>query len=179
MTFFDLDDLENQGFSKSVRTGSLFENKTRWQIVNASYVQDSDDKSESRKTFPVFKVQRNLGNGKYGGEQNLFLSSFLKPKYDFKSGKQVRVPADKGQLTLDFADLYNAAATDRQFFELVFQKYGKPIQIKFDRTVKYEQAKWDSDKNRWSKEESFPTSLLIFDLDEVEKPTTPSSSKKE
>lgn len=176
MNYFDLDDLENQGFSKSIRRGSPFENNTLWQIARECYVMDSDDTSESKKVNPVFKVQRVLADGKLGGEQNLFLTSFLKPKYDFKNdGKQVRVPAGKGQLTLELASLYDAAASDREFFEMVFRKYGKPFRIKFDRTVKFEQAKWDAKASQWSKTESYSTSLILFDLVKAEKPT---SSKK-
>lgn len=177
MNYFDLDDLENQGFSKSIRRGSPFENNTLWQITRECYVSDSDDTSESKKVNPVFKAQRVLADGTLGGEQNLFLASFLKPKYDFKNGKQVRVPADKGRLTLELTSLYDAAASDREFFEMVFRKYGKPFRIRFDRTVKFDQAKWDEKESHWSKTESYSSSLVLFDLVEAEKPTTSSKKK--
>lgn len=180
MNYFDLDDLEGQGLFKSIRKGSPFENGTLWQITRESYVSDSDDKSESKKVHPVFKAQRVLKDGMLGGEQNLFLASFLKPKYDFKKdGKQVQVPADKGRLTLEFASLYDAAASDKEFFEMVFRKYGKPFQIRFDRTVKFEQAKWDNEKSQWSKTESYPSSLVLFDLEPEAKQNQTTSKKKQ
>ena len=155
---------ENQNNLRNEFRGSPFEHGTVWFVTNHSWVANVEDTSDNPKAYPVFKVVRDLGNGKRPKERNLFLSSFLKPKYDFETGKRVSVPAGKGRLTLEFASLYDAAASDREFFELVAERYGKEFKIVIDRSTKYMQAKWDCDNNRWSRTESYPSSLLLFDL---------------